>query len=328
MRTSLRYCHFAMLALAGLCSLPLPAAAQEVALKMVSAFAENSQYVKRLEGFIGKFNAENKGVAQINFVGGPKAIPSFETGNAVRSGVVDMAMTTGAFYTNIMPEADALKLAQISIAEQRRSGAYDYINKLWNEKANMVYLARMVEGTPFHIYLNKKIEKPDLSGLKLRTTPVYRDFFLALGAQVVQTAPGELYTALERGVVDGYGWPITGIFDLSWQEKTKYRVDPGFYNAEVSIVFNLTAWNKLSAAQRSALTKWALWIESQNAEFWGKEVERETKRQSEAGIQVIAFQGAEAKQFVDKAYEAGWAGIIKQSPEHGPKLRQLLSRQP
>ncbi len=45
----------------------------------------------------------------------------------------------------------------------------------------------------------------------------------------MQTAPGEVYTALERGVVDGYGWPITGIFDLGWHEKTKYRVDPGFY---------------------------------------------------------------------------------------------------
>ena len=320
------YPRLAAAAIAAACLLPASAPAQEVTLKMVSAFAENSQYVKRLEGFITKFNADHKGVAQINFIGGPKAIPTFETGNAVRSGVVEMALATGAFYTNIMPEADALKLAQIPVAEQRRNGAFDYINRLWNEKANMVYLARTVEGTPFHIYLNKKIDKPDLTGLKLRTTPVYRDFFMALGAQVVQTAPGELYTALERGVVDGYGWPITGIFDLSWQEKTKYRVDPGFYNAEVSIIVNLNAWNKLSAAQRDALTKWALWIESQNADFWSKEVERETKRQADAGIQVIKFDGAQAKQFVDKAYETGWAGIIKQSPEHGPKLQQLLSK--
>jgi len=322
----LKVMRLAMLALAVACSAASLARAQEVTLKMVSAFAENSQYVKRLEGFIQKFNADGKGVAQINFVGGPKAIPSFESGNAVRSGVVDMALTAGAFYTNIMPEADALKLAQITIAEQRRNGAFDYINKIWNEKANMVYLARTVEGTPFHIYLNKKIDRPDLTGLKLRTTPVYRDFFQALGAQVVQTAPGELYTALERGVVDGYGWPITGIFDLSWQEKTKYRVDPGFYNAEVSIVVNLDAWNKLSSAQRGLLTKWALWIESQNADFWGKEVERETRRQAEAGIQVIRFDAVQSKQFVDKAYEVGWAGIIKQSPEHGPRLRQLLSK--
>ena len=83
--------------------------------------------------------------------------------------------------------------------------------------------------TPFHLYLTKPITKPDLTGFKIRITPVYRDFFTALGATVVQTAPGEVYTALERGVVDGYGWPIGGIFDFGWHEKTKYRVDPGFY---------------------------------------------------------------------------------------------------
>jgi hypothetical protein len=29
---------------------------------------------------------------------------------------------------------------------------------------------------------------------------------------------------------------------------------------------------------------------------------------------------------VDKAYEVGWAHAIKQSPEHGPQLRKLLSK--
>jgi len=152
-------------------------------------------------------NAEGKGTLQINFIGGPKAIPAFEVGNAVKTGVVDMALTTGAFYTNLMPEADALKLAQLPIAEQRKNGAFEYINQIWNQKANMYYLARMVEHQPFHLYLNKEITKPDLTGLKIRITPVYRDFFQALNGNVVTTPPGEVYTALERGVVDGYGWP-------------------------------------------------------------------------------------------------------------------------
>ena len=48
-------------------------------------------------------------------------------------------MTTGAFYTNVMPEADFLKLTEIPIADQRKNGAFDAINKVWNEKANMQY---------------------------------------------------------------------------------------------------------------------------------------------------------------------------------------------
>ncbi|TMH47027.1 MAG: C4-dicarboxylate ABC transporter substrate-binding protein, partial [Betaproteobacteria bacterium] len=174
-------------------------------------------------------------------------------------------------------------------------------------------------------YLTKKIDKPDLSGLKIRITPVYRDFFQALGATVMQTPPGEVYTALERGVVDGYGWPIHGIFDLNWQEKTKYRVDPGFYNAEVSIVVNLDKWKGLTAQQRDLLNREAMALEAHN-DFWKKYNEDEVRRQKEAGIQVITFDAAAAKQYYDKAYEVGWASIIKASPQYGPQMRKLFSR--
>jgi TRAP-type transport system periplasmic protein len=301
------------------------ASAQEITLRVVSAFAENSTYVKRLEGWIAGVNAEGKGNLQLNFIGGPKAIPTFEVGKAVSSGVVDMAMSTGAFYTNVMPEADALKLTRMFVAEQRRSGAFDYINQVWNEKGNMQYLARIVENQPFHIYLTKRIDKPDLNGLKIRITPVYRDFFQALGAQVITTPPGEVYTALERGVVDGYGWPIGGIFDLNWQEKTRFRVDPGFYDAEVSLIVNLPKWKSLTPRQRDYLQQQALAFEGQNT-FWAKYTEDEIKRQAAAGIQAIRFEGAQRTDFLNKAYEAGWAGVIKSSPQHGPRMRELFGK--
>jgi len=301
------------------------ACAQEITLRVVSAFPENLYYVKRLTDWIQKVNAEGKGTLQLNFIGGPKAIPTFEVGNAVKTGVVDLAMSTGAFYTNVMPEADALKLTQLPAAELRKNGAYDYINKVWNEKANMVYLARVVDNTPFHLYINKKIDKPDLNGMKLRITPVYRDFFQALGGTVVQIAPGEVYTALERGVVDGYGWPIHALFDLNWQEHTKFRVDPGFYNAEVSLIVNLDKWKALTQAQRTYLTRQALAFEAQNEE-WKNYNAEETQRQAKAGIQTIRFDAATSKQYVDKAYEVGWASIIKASPEHGPRMKALFSK--
>jgi TRAP-type C4-dicarboxylate transport system substrate-binding protein len=315
----------AWLILAALLALPTLAAAQEATLKVVSAFPENSLYVKRLEAWIERVNGEGKGVLRLNFIGGPKAIPTFEVGNAVRTGVVDIAMSTGAFYTNVFPESDALKLTETPVAEQRKSGALDYVGRLWEQKGNMHYLARIVEHQTFHLYLNKKIDRPDLTGLKIRVTPVYRDFFTALGATVMQTAPGEVYTALERGVVDGYGWPIGGIFDLNWHERTKFRVDPGFYDAEVSLIVNLDAWKRLSAAQRDFLTRQALAFEGQN-DFWKKYAEEETRRQAQAGLQVIRLEGAQAKTYLDKAYEAAWAGVIKNSPEHGPRLRDLFRK--
>ena len=301
------------------------ALAQEITLKLGTGFAENSMYVKRLLDWAAKVNAEGKGQLQINFVGGPKAIPTFEVGKSVRSGVIDLALNTGAFYTNVMVEADFLKLTQIKIAEQRKNGAFEAINAVWNEKGGLQYLGRFVESQPFHIYLNKKIDKPDLTGLKIRITPVYRDFFQALGATVITTAPGEVYTALERGVVDGYGWPIGGIFDLAWHEKTKFRVEPSFYDAEVSIIMNLQSWNKLNAAQRALLTRSIIEFEAGNT-YWNQYAAEETARQEKAGIQTIRFDDATARAFQERAYEVAWAAAAKQSPEVAARFRPLFSK--
>src|SRR5256714_15603147 len=306
---------------------PLAGSAQEVTLRVVSAFPENQFYVKRTIEWIEKINKEGKGVLQLNFIGGPKAIPTFEVGKAVQSGVVDIGFTTGAFYTNVMPEADILKLSETSAAEQRKNGGYDLLNQNSAAKANMRYLAKTVEFTPFHLYLNKKIDKPDLTGLKIRITPVYRDFFQAMGASVMTTAPGEVYTALERGVIDGYGWPIHALFDLNWQEKTKYRVDPGFYNAEVGLVMNLDKYKALPAKTRAFLDREALGYEQQN-DFWKSYNQEEAKRQAAVGIQTITFDAATSQAYVDKAKAIGWANAIKASPTYGPQLQKVLAEEP
>src|ERR687898_594529 len=199
-------------AVSGLTALALAASfaaanAQEVTLRAVTSFAEGTQFSKNFERFIEKVNRDGKGVVQINYVGGPRAMPPFEVGNAVRTRVVDMANVTGAFYTNLMPESDGFKLIGKPMSEQRRNGTWDYLNQLHNQKLNSQYLARQFHNVPFHIYLNKKIDKLDFTGLKIRVTPVYRNVVEAMGGTTVTTAQGEVYTALERGVVDGYGWP-------------------------------------------------------------------------------------------------------------------------
>jgi TRAP-type transport system periplasmic protein len=313
--------------LAGLAVLAaaLPAAtgsAQEVTLKAVSAFAEGTQFSKNFERFIEKVNRDGKGVVQINYIGGPRAMPPFEVGNAVRTRVVDIANVTGAFYTNLMPEADGFKLIGKPMSEQRRNGTWDYINQLHNQKLGSQYLARQFHNVPFHIYLNKKIDKIDFTGLKIRVTPVYRDIVEALGGTPITTAPGEVYTALERGVVDGYGWPVTGIFDLGWEKVTKFRVEPAFYSVEVNVLVNLDAWKALNDAQRKVLSDAALWLEALDSENEAI-IKAERDKQAGIGIQALDFGAEAGKAFLAKANDVAWQSVIKKAPESGAKLRQL-----
>ena len=319
--------RLAIAALAALASVAATAAnAQEVTLKGITAFAEKTFNSRAFERFIERVNEDGKGILRINYIGGPKAMPPFEVGIALKNGVIDLANATGAFYTNVMPESDAWKLTERPMAELRKNGGYDAMAAIYAQKMNAIFLARLVDNNPFHLYLNKPISTPDLTGLKLRITPVYRDFFQALGATVVQTAPGEVYTALERGVVDGYGWPITGVFDLGWNEKTKYRVDPGFYTAEVSVLVNKAAWDRLTDAQKNVLRKAADVGEAEAAADFAAENQKEIARQAAGGIQTIKLDGAAAETYRAKAYQAGWEGIIRQSPESGPKLREFFSK--
>ena len=298
------------------------AAAQEATLRAVSSFAEGTEFSKNFERFIDKVNADGKGVIKINYIGGPRAVPPFEVGSAVRTRVVDIANVTGAFYTNLMPEADGFKLNGKPMSEQRQNGTWEYINQLHNQKLNSYYLARQFHNVPFHIYLNKKIDKIDFSGLKIRVTPVYRDVVEALGGTPITTAPGEVYTALERGVADGYGWPVTGIFDLGWDKVTKFRMEPPFYSVEVNVLVNLDSWKALNDAQRKVLSDAALWLEGLDSEKVAV-IKAERERQAAAGIQALDFGPAASKAFLDRANDVAWQSVIKRAPESGPKLRQL-----
>ncbi|MCV0396576.1 MAG: TRAP transporter substrate-binding protein DctP [Rhizobiaceae bacterium] len=300
-----------------------PAQAEEVTLRAVSGFAQGTAFSRPFESFVEWINENGKGVLQINFVGGPEAIPPFELGNAISSGVVDMANNTAAFYTNLLPEGDAFKLATKTIQEQRANGCYEIVDRLHQEKMNAKYLARTGDNVNFHLYLTKPIEGPDLSGLTIRTTPVYQAMFQALGANLVRTAPGEVYTALERGAIDGYGWPIQGVLDLGWDEQTKYRVDPGFYQVDVNLIMNLDKWESLDDEQKALLEKGAEWLEAKNAE--NLEInEKEAAAQAEAGIETIEFTGEDRDKWLSTAREAGWKAIDEIDADTSARLRACL----
>lgn len=299
------------------------AAADEVTLRAGNGFATGTAFARPFEAFVNWVNENGKGVVQINLVGGPEAVPPFELGNAVSSGVIDIANNTAAFYTNLMPLGDALKLSNIPIQEQRTNGCFQLIDEMHQKAVNAKYLARTGDGVNFHLYLTKPLEKPDLTGLTIRTTPVYQAMFKSLGANLVRTAPGEVYTALERGAIDGYGWPIQGVLDLGWDEQTKFRVDPGFYQVDVDVIVNLDKWNGLTDEQRALLEKGAEWLEAKNAENVAINAE-EAKKQAEAGIKVIEFTGEDRDKWLNAASTAGWDAIKAIDAEQADKLRACL----
>lgn len=299
--------------------------ADEITLRAISAFQPNTVFSEPFEVFADRVNENGAGIVQIDVIGGPDAMPPFEIGNALRNGVVDMANTTAVYHANLVPEGLAMTLTSLSMSELRANGGYDLLDGIHREKAGIHWLGRLTENVPYHIYLSDAPENLEFEGLKIRSVPIYQAFFKGLGINTMQTSPGEVYTALERGTIDGYAWPATGVFDLGWQEKTKARVDPGFYQVETGVYFSEKTWEKLNDEQRVFLESQMLQIESESDRLIPLAA-ADIARQTEEGIAPLSLPEAEAAAFIEMSVEEGWKPVLAANPEAGPKLREMFSK--
>lgn len=74
-----------------------------------------------------------------------------------------------------------------------------------------------------------------------------------LGASTVTMPPAEIYTALDKDVIDGFAFTTSGIIGTRFYEVSKYIVRPAFGFGTLPILMNLTAWNKLPEPDKKIL---------------------------------------------------------------------------
>jgi len=303
----------------------VPVHADELTLKAAVFVPPSTTYGIPFKRFVDRVNESGKGVLQIRIVGGPEAVPADGQAQAVKSGVLDIASIPPSYYKSLMVEGDAQVLTDMSIAEQRKSGAYAMLDKIANERMNASYLTTYGVGVPFHLYLTKEmtVAKPeDLTGLRFRGQPNYNAIFKHYGIAGVNIAAPEVYTALERGTVQGYGWPLWGINDFGWEKLTKTRIDPGFYNVIVNVLINKSKYDALAPAQRKVLDDAVVWFEQDNVRYTEDKTKDTLDMMSKQGIKTVDF-GPEFKKAAVSLY---WDDLKKLSPDSIGKLQPLLSK--
>jgi TRAP-type C4-dicarboxylate transport system substrate-binding protein len=302
-----------------------PGAAEEITLKAAVFVPPSTTYGIPFKRFVDHVNESGKGVLQIRVVGGPEAVPADGQAQAVKSGVLDIASIPPAYYKSTMVEGDAQVLTDMSIAEQRKSGAYDLLSKIASERMNAIYLTTYGVGVPFHLYLTREmpVAKPDdLKGLRFRGQPNYNAVFKHYGISGANIAAPEVYTALERGTVQGYGWPLWGINDFGWEKLTKVRIDPGFYNVIVNILMNKTKYDALGAEQRKVLDDAVKWFEVDNEKYTAEKTKETLEMMTRQGIKSVDFGPG----FKKTAVDLYWDDLSKLSPDSIAKLQKLLTK--
>ena len=107
------------------------------------------------------------------------------------------------------------------------------------------------------------------------------------GAPVVLPIP-EVYTALEKGVIDGAASPVVGLLGVRWHEVAKYLAQPSFGFTHQLFLMNLAAWNRLSDADKKLLLDEGRKIE----EVWYREYDR----MADAEIKELIAKGVTVSQ--------------------------------
>lgn len=96
----------------------------------------------------------------------------------------------------------------------------------------------------------------DLDGLTLRVPglKLYQDIFKAMGVNPVPTSFGELYGALQQGVVDGQENPISLIYVSNFHEVQDYMTIWNYSADAIGILTNVALWDGLSAREQEIFT--------------------------------------------------------------------------
>ncbi|MDR0339215.1 MAG: DctP family TRAP transporter solute-binding subunit [Desulfovibrio sp.] len=194
-----------------------------------------------------------------------KVFPSSQLGNqrdlieGLTFGTVDMTLTSTAVYGNFVPEMGVFDLPFIF----RDIGhAYKVLDSIGMETARLgeakgIKTLCMMENGVRHMTNNRQpIRLPaDMKGLKVRVMeqPVYIEMMKLLDASPTPMSFGEIYTSLQKGVIDGQENPLAHICTSRFYEVQKYvSLTAHTYSAEPVLV-SLSAWAKLSPDQQAAV---------------------------------------------------------------------------
>lgn len=302
--------------------LAVPAHAEELVLRGASYLPLETAFGKPFRIFADHVNEIGKGVLQISPMG-PEAMPATEQPNALRSGLIDMAAMPPGTYKSVVPESNVQDLSNLTLAEMRETGAYDALKDLTRQKLNAEIITTFGETVPHHLYLTREIDSAeDLKGLRVRGQPIFGPFFTSLGMSMIAVPVPETYTALERGVVQGYGYPFWGIQDFGWDKMTKYRIDPGFYSGPLNIMVNSARYASLTDEQRKILDDAVVWFEQEMVRYAEEQDKVNQAAQAAAGIKAIDM-GPEWRVNAANLY---WEELAKTNPDTVPALRAKLQK--
>jgi len=241
----------------------------------------------------------SNGQIEIKVYGGGELVPPLEAFEAVSNGTIEMGSGASYYWAGKIPAAQLFCAIPFGMNSQQvtswieTGGGYELWKKAY-EKFNLVpYLAGNT-GVQMGGWFNKEINTiDDFKGLKMRLPGIGGKVIEKAGGAAVLVAGSEIYTSLERGVIDATEWigPYHD-YKMGFHKIAKYYYTPGWHEPGSQMEFFINKQKHdalpphLQAALMAASKRIQVWVlaefDKQNAIYLDKLV-------NEEGVQVKEF---------------------------------------
>ncbi|MFC1846388.1 TRAP transporter substrate-binding protein, partial [Chloroflexota bacterium] len=242
---------------------PAPAAepaATALELSLSYHYASKSAVAKQgLEPWAKMIEDESNGQVKIVLHGDATMVGQKDAYEAVETGLVDMVSFSPEALTGQFPLSEIITMPKLfPNAEVAGQVHHEIMNKyLLNTEYKNVKLLLVLPLPPLQLFSTKQVHKiEDLKGMKIRSQGKLDDWMNdAFGATGVYMPPSEIYTSLERGLIDGIFFVYEGAFAFGFHEITPYKTECNIYSRAFPVVMNLNTWNSLSPDLKAIFEK-------------------------------------------------------------------------
>ena len=305
-----------------------PALADVVKINAVTLAPKPVYINKPFKMFVDEVNTKFAGEVEINWRGGPEIMPPFKQAEGVRNGAVDMTYTSPSYYQGLVPTSGTMNLSYKTYAEIAATNYHERMTELHAEK-DLIFLGEIpATQLNFVIYMAKEVSGlEDLKGKRIRVFPTLLPIVKALGAEPIVMGMGDIFTAMERGTIDGYmQGPLAQAKQFEGLVKTV--IFPGVYRAGFPVLINKKTWGKMSTDLQQRLTTFLRWYFAYRVDYlWSQDIADNIELMKGAGFNILELPADEAASYEQMAMDAAWAVTAENAgDEVAAELRGMLDK--
>ena len=299
------------------------AASAQIVLKAADVHPEGYPNVVAIENMGKKFEAATKGKYKVQMfasgvLGGEK-----EMIEQTQVGAINILRTSLGPLGPVVPDVNVFNMPFVFRNEAHMRAVIDgpigqeILDKITASPARMVALGWM-DGGSRSLYTKKPVHTPaDLKGMKVRMmgNPLFVDTMNAMGGNGIAMGYGEVFSALQTGVLDGAENNPPSMFTSNhFSAGAKYYSQTNHLIIPEIFVMSKVTWDKMTPDEQGLLKKFGREAQFEQRALWDKSVAEYTAKLKAAGVEFIpvdqkVFYAATAP--VRAKYGAPYADLIK-----------------